>query len=176
VVFTADRSFCSREIVLASRGVRYESPVPNDKRQAGRHHQIERERPGEKRHLRPVKPSLQSQRRNDDDCPCCRQLKDGTAPRIEIDWARLTHRCSQGPVEDRHREQCEAQNVMRCRERRNTRRQHPKTQHAAGHRDDIDERLRLAAARPFHRDEPQRYCIKDGGAGHGVEILRANHA
>ena len=123
--------------------------------------------------MRPVKPALQRQRRNNDDCAHGRQLKDGKAPRIEITGATLAHRCSHRPAEDCHRQQCEAQNVMRCRDGHKTRRQQPKTQHAAGHRADIDERLRLAAARPFHRDEPQRHRMEDQRAGPDVDILQA---
>ena len=175
-MFVADRRFCSREIVFALRGACCESPVPGDKSQAARHQQVECKRPGRDRRLRPVKTTLQSQRRNDDDCARGSQLKDGPAPRIEIAGATAAHRCSHRPAEGRDRNQCDTQDVMRCRDGHDTRSQHPETQQAAGHRDDIDDWLALATARPFHRGEPRRHCIKDQHAGPSVEVLPSGQA
>lgn len=62
---------------------------------------------------------------------------------------------------------------MRTGDGRKTRAQQPKTEQAAVHRHDVDDRLRPATAGPFHRDEPRRHRIEDRGAGPNVEISQA---
>jgi hypothetical protein len=49
------------------RGNRAERAIPGDERQPGRHNAVECDGPGKNRQLSPVKPTLQQQRRNDDD-------------------------------------------------------------------------------------------------------------